>query len=129
MFAPKGKAAMDSLIGAATRVDGNLLFRGGLRIDGKVVGNVVAEAGHASYLVIGENAIVEGEVRCDHLVVNGEIRGSVQCAALLEIQPKARIIGDVCYKVLEMHGGAQVLGKLTHHDDTGVEPLFAVSGA
>ncbi|MFS2140261.1 bactofilin family protein [Duganella sp. Dugasp56] len=120
---------MDSLIGATIRVDGNLLFRGGMRIDGKVFGNVVAEAGHASYLVIGENARIEGEVRCDHLVVNGEIKGSVISTALLEIQPKARIIGDVCYKVLEMHGGAQVLGQLTHRDSSGVEPLLVVSGA
>jgi cytoskeletal protein CcmA (bactofilin family) len=120
---------LDSLIGPTTRVDGNLLFRGGMRIDGQVVGNVVAEAGHASYLVIAEHARVEGEVRCDHLVVNGEIKGCVVSATLLEIQPKARIFGDVCYKVLEMHGGAQVLGLLTHRDSSGVEPLLAVSGA
>jgi cytoskeletal protein CcmA (bactofilin family) len=120
---------MDSLIGAATRIDGNVMFRGGMRIDGVVIGNVVAEAGDASFLVIGERARIEGEVRCDHLVVNGEIKGSVHCGALLEIQPKARIFGDVRYKVLEMHGGAQVLGKLTHHDSSGVEPFLAVSGA
>ena len=120
---------MDSLIGAATRIDGDVLFRGGLRIDGHVVGNVVGEAGHESYVVVAESASIEGDVRCDHLVVNGEIRGGVHCAALLEIQPKARIIGDVSYKVLEMHGGAQVLGRLTHHDSSGAEPLLAVSGA
>ena len=56
-------------------------------------------------------------------------KGAADCAALLEIQPKGRIIGDVCYKVLEMHGGAQVLGKLTHHDSSGAEPLLVVSGA
>jgi cytoskeletal protein CcmA (bactofilin family) len=120
---------MDCLIGAATRIDGDLLFRGGLRIDGRVVGNVVAEAGHASYVVIGETARIEGDVRCDHLVVNGEIKGGVHTASLLEIQPKGRIIGDVCYKVLEMHGGAQVLGRLTHHDSSDAGPLLAVAGA
>ena len=121
--------AMDSLIGAATRVQGNLLFRGGMRIDGEVIGNIVAEAGYPSYLVIAEHARVEGEIRCDHLVVNGEVQGCVFSADLLEIQPSARIIGDVSYKVLEMHGGAQVLGTLTHRDSSGVEPLLAVSGA
>ena len=120
---------MDTLIGSATRVEGDVLFRGGLRIDGQVVGNVVAEAGHASHVVIGASARVEGEVRCDHLVVNGEIRGGVRCAALLEIQPKARIFGDVCYKVLEMHGGAQVLGRLTPHDSSDAGPVLVVSGA
>jgi cytoskeletal protein CcmA (bactofilin family) len=120
---------MDSLIGTSTRIDGDLLFRGGLRIDGQVTGNVTAEAGHSSYLVIGESGRVEGEVRCDHLVVNGEIKGGVHCAALLEIQPKARIIGDVSYKVLEMHGGAQVLGRLTHHDSSDAGPHLVVAGA
>lgn len=121
--------AMDSLIGAATRVQGNVLFRGGMRIDGEVIGNVVGEAGHPSYLVIAEHARVEGEIRCDHLVVNGEVQGCVFSADLLEIQPSARIIGDVSYKVLEMHGGAQVLGTLTHRDSSGAEPFLAVSGA
>ena len=120
---------LDSLIGAATRIEGDVLFRGGLRIDGQVIGNVVAEAGYASSVVIADSARVEGEVRCDHVVVNGEIHGGVHCAALLEIQPKARIFGDVYYKVLEMHGGAQVLGRLTHHDCSGGEPFLAVSGA
>ncbi|RFP10682.1 MULTISPECIES: polymer-forming cytoskeletal protein [unclassified Duganella] len=120
---------MDSLIGAATRVQGDLLFRGGMRIDGEVIGNIVAEAGYPSYLVIAEHARVEGEIRCDHLVVNGEVQGCVFSADLLEIQPSARIIGDVSYKVLEMHGGAQVLGTLTHRDSSGVGPLLAVSGA
>jgi cytoskeletal protein CcmA (bactofilin family) len=128
MFASKGKSTMDSLIGPATRIDGNLLFRGGLRIDGQVRGNVIAEAGQNSYLVISEHARIEGEVRCDHLIVNGEIKGGVHSAELLEIQPRARIIGDVCYKVLEMHGGAQVLGKLTHQDNSDAELHLAVSG-
>jgi cytoskeletal protein CcmA (bactofilin family) len=129
MFAPKGRNAMDSLIGPATRIEGDLRFCGGLRIDGQVIGSVIAEGGQGSYLVVAEHARIEGEVRCDHLIVNGEISGNVHVAELLEIQPKARIVGDVCYKVLEMHGGAQVLGKLAHHDGSGAERLLPVSGA
>jgi cytoskeletal protein CcmA (bactofilin family) len=129
MFAPKGRNAMDSLIGPATHIAGDLRFRGGLRIDGQVRGSVTAEEGQGSYLVIAEHARIEGEVRCDHLIVNGEISGNVHVAELLEIQPKGRIIGDVCYKVLEMHGGAQVLGKLAHHESSGAERLLPASGA
>lgn len=127
MFAPQN--TIESMIGLATRIDGNLLFRGGMRIDGQVRGNVVAEPGQGSYLVISEHARIEGEVRCDHLIVNGEICGSVHAAELLEIQPKARIVGDVCYKLLEMHGGAQVLGKLNYHDNADADVRLAVSGA
>jgi len=129
MFGPKVRSTMDSLIGPSTRLDGHVLFRGGMRIDGQVRGNVTAEAGQGSYLVVSEHARIEGEVRCDHLIVNGEICGAVYAAELLEIQPKARIIGNVYYKVLEMHGGAQVLGLLTHDDThTAIEHL-AVTGA
>jgi cytoskeletal protein CcmA (bactofilin family) len=65
-------------------------------------------------LVISEHARVEGQVRVAHLLVNGEVVGPVYSSELLELQPKARITGDVQYKALEMHGGAVVSGKLTH---------------
>lgn len=114
MFGSKAKSTIDSLIGVSTSIEGNVLFKGGLRIDGHVKGNVIAEAGQSSMLVISEHAKVEGEVRVAYLVVNGEIAGPVYSSEFLELQPKARITGDVYYKALEMHGGALVSGKLTH---------------
>ena len=103
MFGRKTKNTIDSLIGASTNIEGNLFFKGGLRIDGSVKGNVIAETGQPSMLVISEHAKVEGEIRVAHLVVNGEIVGPVHSAELLELQPKARITGNVYYKALEMH--------------------------
>ncbi|MFX7942115.1 polymer-forming cytoskeletal protein, partial [Acinetobacter baumannii] len=67
-----------------------------------------------SVLVISEHAKVVGEVRAAHLIVNGEIVGDVHSTELLELQPKARITGNVFYKAREMHGGALVSGKLSH---------------
>jgi cytoskeletal protein CcmA (bactofilin family) len=114
MFSRKTKNTIDSLIGVSTSIDGDLHFKGGLRIDGRVKGNVIAEAGQPSMLVVSEHGKIEGEVRVGHLVVNGEVVGAVYSTELLELQPKARIIGDVHYKTLEMHGGALVSGKLAH---------------
>lgn len=122
MFGHKAKNTIDSLIGVSTKIEGNLFFKGGLRVDGHVKGNIVAEAGDTSMLVISEQAKVEGEIRVAHLVVNGEIIGAVYSSELLELQPKARITGDVHYKALEMHGGALVSGKLTH-DQVGEQVL------
>jgi cytoskeletal protein CcmA (bactofilin family) len=116
---------IDSLIGMSTRIEGDVYFKGGLRIDGHVKGNVVGESGQPNMLIISEQAKVEGEVRGAHLVVNGEIVGPVYSTELLELQPKARIIGDVSYKMLEMHGGALVSGKLTH--DQVHEPLLKLA--
>jgi cytoskeletal protein CcmA (bactofilin family) len=127
MFA-KARNPMESLVGPATRIDGHLRFRGGLRIDGTVAGSVCAEAGQDSYLVVSEHGCIEGEVRCDHLIVNGAIRGAIHVTERVEFQPKARIVGDVYYKVLEMHGGAQVLGRLAWRDDADVDSHDAANG-
>jgi cytoskeletal protein CcmA (bactofilin family) len=125
MLGRKTKSTIDSLIGISTTIEGNVHFTGGLRIDGHVKGNVIADNETPSMLVISEFAKVEGEVRVAHLVVNGEISGPVYSSELLELQPKARITGDVYYKALEMHGGALVAGKLTH-DQLG-EPVLKLA--
>ena len=124
MFSRKAKSTIDSLIGASTIISGNVHVKGGLRIDGCVKGDVIAQADEISMLVISEHARVEGEVRVAHLLVNGEIIGPVFSSELLELQPKARITGDVNYKALEMHGGAVVSGKLTHVVD---EPILKLA--
>jgi cytoskeletal protein CcmA (bactofilin family) len=98
----------------STSIKGDVGFKGGLRIDGSINGNINAEAGQPSVLVISEHAKVVGEVHAAHLIVNGEIVGDVHSTELLELQPKARITGNVFYKALEMHGGALVSGKLSH---------------
>lgn len=126
MFGRNSKSTIDSLIGASTRIEGDIHFRGGLRIDGRVNGNVIGEPGQPSMLIVSEQARIHGEVHGAHLIVNGEITGPVYSSELLELQPKARIIGDVSYKRLEMHGGALVSGKLTH--DQGGEAVLQLAG-
>ncbi len=122
MFGKQAKSDIDSLVGISARIEGDLCFTGGLRIDGEVHGNVIASDGAENSLFISEHARIEGDVRCANLVVNGYIAGHVYSSEMLELQPKGRIVGDVHYKTLEMHGGALVTGKLTHQA-TG-EPVF-----
>ena len=103
---------IDSLIGAGTTLTGDIVFTGGLRVDGTVVGNVHAANGEASTLVISERARVAGEIRVSHLVINGEVEGPVHATDYVELQPKARVKGDIHYLRLEMHVGATVEGRL-----------------
>lgn len=127
MFGRNAKSEIDSLIGISARIEGDLVFTGGLRIDGEVHGNVIAgDAAADSVLIVSEHARIEGEVRCANLVVNGYIAGTVRSTELLELQPKGRIHGDVHYRLLEMHGGALVTGKLTHEAAAipATEPVF-----
>jgi cytoskeletal protein CcmA (bactofilin family) len=105
---------IDSLIGAGTVVDGDVTFTGGLRIDGHVRGNVVAANGEPGTLVMSEQARVDGQIRVSHVVINGAVNGPVTANDYVELQPKARIVGDVTYKMLEMHVGAVIQGRLDH---------------
>ncbi|MEK7361744.1 MAG: polymer-forming cytoskeletal protein [Pseudomonadota bacterium] len=112
--ASKPQNRIDSLIGAGTRIEGNVAFSGGLRVDGEVKGNVVASGGQPSTLVVSEQASIEGEIHVSHLVVNGTINGPVFSAEFLELQARSRVKGDVHYNTLEMHLGAVVEGRLVH---------------
>jgi cytoskeletal protein CcmA (bactofilin family) len=105
---------IDSLIGAGTIVQGNVMFAGGLRIDGAVDGKVATADNAPGTLVISEHARVDGEVKVSHVVINGSVSGPVIANDYLELQAKARVNGDVVYRALEMHVGAIVQGKLMH---------------
>ena len=112
--ANKPQNRIDSLIGAGTRIEGNVTFSGGLRVDGEIKGNVIAAGGQPSTLVVSEQASIDGEIHVSHLVVNGAINGPVYSAEFLELQPRCRVKGDVHYNSLEMHLGAVVEGRLVH---------------
>ncbi len=105
---------IDSLIGAGTVVHGDVSFTGGLRIDGQVQGNVIAVDGEPGTLVVSEQARIDGEIRVSHVVINGTVNGPIAVNDHLELQAKARVVGDVSYRTLEMHVGAVVQGRLTH---------------
>jgi cytoskeletal protein CcmA (bactofilin family) len=108
---------IDTLVGVTTELKGDITFAGGLRIDGKIKGNITARADDNSTLVLSENAVVTGDVSVPHMIVNGKIKGNVRCVERLELQAKAEIMGDVTYKVLEIAAGAQVVGNLTRIGD------------
>jgi cytoskeletal protein CcmA (bactofilin family) len=112
MFGKKKQPTIKSLIAQGSCIEGNLTFTDGLRIDGEVIGDIRAAKGGASLLVISESATVTGHIDADHVIINGRVTGPVHASELLELQPKAKIAGDVSYKALEMHQGAVITGQL-----------------
>ena len=112
MFNKQKQPPIKSLIADGSQITGNYVFTDGLRVDGTVVGDVRAHDDQPSILVISETASVTGEIHADHIIINGRVRGPVYAASMLELQPKARIDGDVQYKALEMHQGALIAGQL-----------------
>ncbi|MEO7252994.1 MAG: polymer-forming cytoskeletal protein [Casimicrobium sp.] len=105
---------IDSLIGSATTISGDIIFTGGLRVDGIVKGFIHSGSDEPSTLVVSEKATVIGEIRVSHIVIDGTVNGPVNATEYLELLPNARITGDVSYRTLEMQVGAVIDGRLLH---------------
>jgi cytoskeletal protein CcmA (bactofilin family) len=112
MFNKKKQPPIKSLIAEGSQINGNISFTDGLRVDGKITGDIHASEEVSSILVISEIATITGEITADHIIINGTVKGPIHARKMLELQPKARIEGDIQYAALEMHQGALITGQL-----------------
>jgi len=122
MFGKKNNfssARIDTLIGQGTEINGDLVYAGGLHVDGRINGNVVAEEGSSSILILSEFGHIEGDVKVPNIVINGKIVGDVHGSTRVELAPKSRIKGSVYYNLIEMAIGAEVNGALVHQPNDG----------
>lgn len=118
-----GSTAVDTLIGRQTEMLGDVRFSGGLHIDGKIIGKVIATADKGATLSVSEAGIIEGDVRAPKVVLNGTVHGDVVSSENLTLGTRARISGSVYYKNIEMMSGAVINGQLIHEgDDTMAAP-------
>jgi cytoskeletal protein CcmA (bactofilin family) len=133
MFGGKGGSKphnnIECLIGAGTTVEGNIIFAGGLRVDGRVRGDVIAADDKPGTLVLSEQAQIEGEIRVSHVVINGTVIGPVHAAEYVELQPKANVTGDVHYRTLEIQLGAVVQGRLVYQSEGKSENVVQLKPA
>jgi cytoskeletal protein CcmA (bactofilin family) len=107
-------AEIDTLIGAKTRINGDVEFVGGFHLDGFINGNVKCEVGEDAVLSVSEQGCIEGSVVVPNIVLNGIVKGDIEAGDRVELGPKARVLGSVHYTTIETAVGAQILGKLIH---------------
>src|SRR5579863_1812677 len=135
MFGIAGKkgdkpcSTIDTLVSAKTEFKGDIVFLGGLRIDGKVKGNITAKGDNSSTLILSEHAVVTGNINVPHMVVNGTVRGQVRASERLDVQAKAEITGDVAYKNLQIAFGAVINGNLICEADKPSVPKLKTVGS
>jgi cytoskeletal protein CcmA (bactofilin family) len=108
---------LSSLIADNVQVVGDVIFSGGLRVDGKVEGNVRNRDGERTLLVLSDKGSITGRVTVYDAVVNGRIEGDLEVEHFLELQRGARISGNIVYRRLQMECGATVEGKLEKADE------------
>lgn len=129
MFGKKQRrhTVVDTLVGANSKLHGDLNFEGGCHIDGTVEGNVSADADSSSALSVSEQGNVEGGVTVPYVVLHGIVRGDVYATQRVELGPTARVIGNVYYNLIEMAIGAEINGKLVHQPEGQVALLEQTS--
>jgi len=103
---------IDTLIGKAATLHGDLVFAGGLHLDGRINGNVSSSADDGGALSVSESGFIEGNVDVTNIVMNGTVNGDMQAGERLQLGGKARVNGNVHYGVIEMAPGAVITGKL-----------------
>ena len=107
---------VSTVIGEGTTISGDLVFSGGLHLDGSVKGDISASEGDEVTLTVSEKGEVNGDVRVTHMILNGTVIGDVYVTGRVELAPQARVTGSLYYKLLEMAMGAEVNGQLIHTD-------------
>jgi cytoskeletal protein CcmA (bactofilin family) len=107
-------AKIDTLIGANTRINGDLVFAGGLHVDGHINGNVKAQPEAGAFVSVSEQGCIEGSVIALNVLLNGIVKGDIEAGDRVELGSKARVLGNVHYAVIETAVGAQINGKLIH---------------
>jgi len=105
---------IDTLIGAGTRITGDVQFKGGLHVDGTVLGNIVSTDDKNSVLSISDSGAVEGTVTVANVVLHGRVQGDIVALDRVELGATAVVAGNVHYGLIEMASGAQINGKLIH---------------
>ncbi len=132
MFGRKHKIVSDisTLVGENTVITGDIHFAGGLRVDGRICGSIMSANGKQhSLLVLSEQGVVEGKIKVPYIVINGTVRGPIHCDESLELQPAAKITGDIFYKTIKIHQGAIVEGKMVRAETSQPELITYVASA
>lgn len=107
----------DTILSNKAEIIGDIKVNGGLHVDGKIKGNIIAEVGSSAVVRISEKGMVEGEIRAPKIIINGTVVGDVYSSSHIELAQKASVTGDVHYIMMEMVMGAKVNGKLLHHSE------------
>lgn len=114
--ARNGTNTVETLIGPRVVIRGDVQFSGGLYVEGKVIGKIIADEGSAAVLTISEQGLIEGEIHAPVVIIAGSLRGDIHASERVELSPTAKVQGNVFYKVVEMAGGATLTGRLIHAD-------------
>jgi len=112
-FKKKIKFNIDTLISEKSVIRGKTTYVGGVRVDGKIIGDILVSSGNnPGTLIMGEGSEIKGNIVVQNAIIGGKVTGNIRAIDYIEIHPKADIKGNIEYKLLEVHEGAKIIGTL-----------------
>lgn len=115
------RPSVGTLIGAKTRINGDLEFTGGLHVDGCINGNVTGDSDQGTFLSVSQQGSIEGSVVAPNVMLDGTVKGDIDASARIELGSNACVWGNVHYTIIETAVGAQINGRLIHRAAPGAE--------
>jgi len=100
---------VDTLIGAETIMTGEIQSKGIVRIEGYFKGMISTK----SDVVIGEKAVVAGDITCMNASIAGKLEGNIEAEKMVDIYASGVLLGDIIVGRLMIENGAYFLGKCT----------------
>jgi cytoskeletal protein CcmA (bactofilin family) len=111
--------AISAFLGSETRIEGKLEFRGTIRLDGNVEGQIKSRTGT---LIIGDKANIKAQIQVDSVIVRGKVEGGIEARKRIEAYPPARISGDIQAPEISIESGVAFNGNCTMKSRAEVKP-------
>jgi len=113
LFKRKKNHAIDTLIDETMNIRGSMNFSGGIRLDGKLYGNLTLSDGASGSVIMGPKSKIIGDIITDSAIIAGEVKGNIEAQDFLELHSTAIVHGDIAYGDIEIHSGAVLNGNVT----------------
>jgi cytoskeletal protein CcmA (bactofilin family) len=109
--------SFDTLIGAATRIEGRMVVNKSIRLDGTIEGSIESLVETQVTVAIGNTGLVNGDVRAHRVLVNGQVDGNIYAREKCELHETSKVKGDIHYGLLGIEHGAEILGLMVKKID------------
>ncbi len=97
-----------SIVGAGMSITGNVTVDGGVRIEGRLEGNVTA----SKAVVLGPDAVVNGDITAQDAMIGGRVRGAINTTGRLELHATCDVEGGITAPRFKMDEGGRVSGQV-----------------
>ena len=102
----------ESIIGSSLVIKGDIVLSKGIRIDGKLIGNVFQEENQTATVAISESAEIIGDIHAQHVIVSGKLTGNIYAIERVELLSNSHVEGNIQYGSIGIAVGAKIHGNL-----------------